>query len=100
LSYGWPGNVRELENTIEHAVVLARGSALEVVDLPGPLLDRPAAGAPAQDKTIVKNEARLLREVLEGCNWNKTVAATRLGISRSTLYEKIKKYQLHPPTVH
>ena len=100
MSYVWPGNVRELENTIEHAIVLAKGSAVEVVDLPGRLLDRPAADVPAQDKTIVKNEARLLREVLEGCNWNKTVAATRLGISRSTLYEKIKKYQLHPPTVH
>jgi two-component system response regulator HydG len=100
LSYGWPGNVRELENTIEHGVVLAKGSALEVIDLPGALVDRSAADAAAPDKTILKTEARLLREVLEECNWNKTVAATRLGISRSTLYEKIKKYQLHPPTVH
>ena len=100
LAYGWPGNVRELENTIEHAIVLAKGKAVEVFDLPGALVDRPAAEAPAPDKTIEKNEARLLREVLEECNWNKTVAATRLGISRSTLYEKIKKYQLYPPTVH
>ncbi len=100
LSYAWPGNVRELENTVEHAVVLAKGKAVEVVDLPGALIDRPAADTPAPDKTIVKNEARLLREVLEECNWNKTVAATRLGISRSTLYEKIKKYQLYPPTLH
>jgi two-component system response regulator HydG len=100
LSYGWPGNVRELENTVEHAVVLAKGKAVEVVDLPGALIDRPAADTQAPDKTIVRNEARLLREVLEECNWNKTVAATRLGISRSTLYEKIKKYQLYPPTVH
>ncbi|RPJ76989.1 MAG: sigma-54-dependent Fis family transcriptional regulator, partial [Desulfobacteraceae bacterium] len=100
LAYGWPGNVRELENTIEHAVVLAKGKAVEVFDLPGPLVDRPAAEAPAPDKTIEKNEARLLREVLEESNWNKTVAAARLGISRSTLYEKIKKYQLYPPTVH
>lgn len=100
LSYGWPGNVRELENTIEHAVVLAKGRAVEVIDLPGALIDRPAADTQAPDKTIVKNEARLLREVLEECSWNKTAAATRLGISRSTLYEKIKKYQLYPPTVH
>jgi two-component system response regulator HydG len=100
LSYGWPGNVRELENTIEHAVVLAKGGALEVIDLPGALIDRSAADASDPDKTIVKNEARLLREVLEECNWNKTAAATRLGISRSTLYEKIKRYQLYPPTVH
>jgi DNA-binding NtrC family response regulator/HAMP domain-containing protein len=100
LNYRWPGNVREIENTIEHAVVLAKGSAVEAVDLP-PLLTGSGAQAPlAASKTITDTEARLLREVLEECNWNKTEAATRLGISRSTLYEKIKKYQLNPPTVH
>ncbi|MGE5255156.1 MAG: sigma 54-interacting transcriptional regulator [Hyphomicrobiales bacterium] len=100
LNYQWPGNVRELENTIEHAVVLAKGQAVEAVDLP-PGLMRPAPeAAPPPSKTITDNEARLLREVLEECNWNKTEAALRLGISRSTLYEKIRKYQLNPPTVH
>ena len=73
---------------------------VEAVDLP-PLVTGPAAQASsAPSKTITDNEARLLREVLEECNWNKTEAALRLGISRSTLYEKIKKYQLSPPTVH
>jgi two-component system response regulator HydG len=102
LAYRWPGNVRELENTIEHAVVLAKGGAVEGVDLPPSLMVRAPAAEPAQaaSKTITGNEARLLREVLEECNWNKTLAAVRLGISRSTLYEKIKKYQLVPPTLH
>jgi two-component system response regulator HydG len=93
--------VRELENTIEHAVVLAKGKRVEGVDLP--LLVTAAQAAPASaapSKTITGNEARLLKEVLEECNWNKTEAAQRLGISRSTLYEKIKRYQLSPPTVH
>jgi two-component system response regulator HydG len=100
LNYRWPGNVRELENTIEHAVVLAKGSVIEAVDLP-PLVTGPAAQAPpVPSKSIIDNEARLLKEVLEECNWNKTEAAQRLGISRSTLYEKIRKYQLSPPTVH
>jgi two-component system response regulator HydG len=100
LNYRWQGNVRELENTIEHAVVLAKGNVVEAVDLP-PLVTGPAAqGPPAHSKSITDNEARLLREVLEECNWNKTEAAQRLGISRSTLYEKIKKYQLSPPTMH
>ena len=82
------------------AVVLAKGKALERVDLPAQVIGRSPADADGPDKTIVKNEARLMREVLEECNWNKTLAANRLGISRSTLYEKIKKYSLHPPTVH
>jgi len=100
LSYNWPGNVRELENTIEHAVVLAKGSAVEAVDLPSPVVSPVAEEPPASSKTITENEARLLREVLEECNWNKTTAALRLGISRSTLYEKIKKYQIFAPTLH
>ena len=96
----WTGNVRELENTIEHAVVLAKGKTVEAVDLPL-LVTKLADQAPnAPSKTITDNEARLLREVLEECNWNKTEAAQRLGISRSTLYEKIKKYQLNLPTMH
>ncbi len=101
LNYRWTGNVRELENTIEHAVVLAKGKSVEAVDLPL-LVSGPAAqqALPAHSKTITDNEARLLKEVLEECNWNKTEAAQRLGISRSTLYEKIKKYQLNPPTMH
>jgi transcriptional regulator with GAF, ATPase, and Fis domain len=101
LNYRWPGNVRELENTIEHTVVLAKGNAVEAVDLPPGMMIGPASeAAPPPSKTITDNEARLLREVLEECSWNKTEAALRLGISRSTLYEKIKKYQLNPPTVH
>jgi two-component system response regulator HydG len=100
LNYRWPGNVREIENTIEHAVVLAKASVVEAVDLPPLLAGSGAQASAAPGKTITETEARLLREVLEECNWNKTEAALRLGISRSTLYEKIRKYQLSPPTVH
>jgi len=100
LNHRWMGNVRELENTIEHAVVLAKGKSVEGVDLPLLVTGQTAKGPPAASKTITGNEARLLKEVLEECNWNKTEAAQRLGISRSTLYEKIKRYQLSPPTVH
>ncbi len=100
LNHRWAGNVRELENTIEHAVVLAKGKSVEGADLPLLVTGQAAKAQPAAGKTITGNEARLLKEVLEECNWNKTEAAQRLGISRSTLYEKIKKYQLNPPTVH
>ncbi len=100
LNHRWTGNVRELENTIEHAIVLAKGNAVEAVDLPSVVTGSGAQASPAPSRSIIDTEARLLREVLEECNWNKTEASLRLGISRSTLYEKIRKYQLRPPTVH
>jgi two-component system response regulator HydG len=98
LDYHWPGNVRELENTIEHAVVLSKGKRIEVPSLPTILASNdvsfatsPSAG---QLGTIVENEKQLLQDVLKECNWNKSRAALRLGISRSTLYGKLKKYQI------
>ena len=102
LNYAWPGNVRELENCIEHAVVLAPGKRIEASDLPGVL--HSSADAEITDTadtgTIEDNEARLLKEVLDDCDWNKKEAARRLGISRNTLYRKLKKYQISPPTLH
>jgi two-component system response regulator HydG len=102
MNYSWPGNVRELENCIEHAVVLAPGNRIEATDLPSVL--HPSADADVTDTmeigTIKDNEAKLLKEVLDDCDWNKKEAARRLGISRNTLYRKLKKYQISPPTVH
>ena len=103
LDYSWPGNVRELENSIEHAVVLAKGESIEVAELPSgisrPRLTPEETGT-AYQKTIVHNEKRLLQEVLAECGWNKKLAAKRLGISRSTLYDKIRKYEIIQPTIH
>jgi two-component system response regulator HydG len=101
LDYSWPGNVRELENCIEHAVVLARGKRIEVPDLPSMLQSAISPdGSPRHSGTIMETEARVLREVLEEVSWNKKQAARRLGISRSTLYRKLKKYGISPPTIH
>ena len=100
LDYHWPGNVRELENTIEHAVVLAKYKQIVVSDLPLTVTATSNEEPDATKQTIIENEAMLVRDVLEKCNWNKTIAAARLGISRSTLYEKLKKYQIHKHTVH
>ena len=95
----WPGNVRELENSVEHAVVLAKDSQIELKDLPSSLVDAPAPEFnPAP--TIIESEERLIREVLDACDWNKTEAARQLGISRSTLYEKLKRLQIINPTLH
>ena len=104
LDYPWPGNVRELENSIEHAVVLAKGDRIEASDLPSSLLMNTGASAKISDRSyrnssIIENEAMLLKDVLDECGWNKKEAARRLGISRSTLYGKLKKYQISP-TIH
>ena len=100
LDYLWPGNVRELENAIEHATVLAKGDRIEVTDLPQSLQDHVATPPAESPRTIEKNEISLLRDVLEECNWNKKRAARRLGISRGTLYNKLKKYQIEKITIH
>jgi transcriptional regulator with GAF, ATPase, and Fis domain len=103
LEYAWPGNVRELENSIEHAVVLAKSQLIEVADLPSGIHKAHAAAGETgagHPKTIVQNEKRLLQEVLAECGWNKKRAAQRLGISRSTLYDKIRKHEITQPTLH
>jgi DNA-binding NtrC family response regulator/HAMP domain-containing protein len=99
LDYSWPGNVRELENAVEHATVLARDNRIEVTDLPA-MLRNPVVSQTESHGTIQKNEINLLMDVLKECNWNKKQAALRLGISRGTLYNKLKKYQIDKPTVH
>ena len=104
LDYWWPGNVRELENSIEHAVVLANAKArrIEASDLPSRLYEAHSADSAGSynGRTILENEKRLLLDVLEECDWNKSQAAERLGISRSTLYGKLKKYQIAKPAAH
>ena len=100
LDYPWPGNVRELENSIEHAAVLAKQKNVEISDLPSAIRDAAPLVSLETTGTIVENEKKLLQEVLEECDWNKKKAAMQLGISRSTLYEKIKKYQIRRPTIH
>ena len=100
MGYPWPGNVRELENSVEHAVVLAKQQVIEPGDLPSAMIEALENTSPRERQTLTHNEEQLIRSVLEESGWNKTTAAVRLGISRSTLYEKLKKYRIHPPTVH
>jgi len=95
------GNARELENTIELAVSLLKGPRIEPSHLPGAF--RTVVSSPAQadrSPTIVQHERKLLEETMAECGWNKKKAAHRLGISRSTLYEKLKKYEIKPATKH
>lgn len=103
LNYPWPGNVRELENSVEHAVVLVKGSRVEAIDLPPSLLELGPQGVRGHFRglgTMAEKEQEVLKEVLEKCQWNKREAARHLGISRNTLYQKIKRYRIQRQTTH
>lgn len=100
LDYSWPGNVRELENSIEHAAVLAKGERIEVSDMPPFLRKTDTSVSNVARVTMLENEKMLLEDALDACDWNKKAAAQRLGISRSTLYSKMRKYQITRPTFH
>jgi PAS domain S-box-containing protein len=98
MSHRWPGNVRELENALEHALVLSRGAAIRGSHLPPELLGR--GGGQARGLVSVPlhsdQERELLQETLQGTGWNRSKAARRLGIDRTTLWRKIKEYGLEP----
>ena len=103
LDYDWPGNVRELENSVEHATVIVKGQYVEVSELPAVIQKSKPRVSKIENgshPSMVENEINLLKEVLAECNWNKKETAARLGISRSTLYEKLKKYNITKPTLH
>jgi DNA-binding NtrC family response regulator len=96
LRYDWPGNVRELENAMERAVALARGSRVELEDLPEEI--RQAFPRPVVDRETVQPLSEIEREyilaVLELNGGNQTRSAEQLGIGSATLYRKLKKYGL------
>jgi len=101
--YNWPGNVRELENCVERAVVLCRKSVIAPDDLPPSLLDSVTAGggalsAPPSGVTLAKAlespEKQIILARLQAHNGNRQATADDLGINRTTLYKKMKKYGL------
>lgn len=94
LRYSWPGNVRELRNVLERAMTFAEHGKIQSEDLPDYLLSQ--LSRPATEKISLAEDAELgaIKKALTQANGNKAKAARLLGISRSGLYEKIKKYQL------
>ncbi len=99
MNYNWYGNVRELENVIERAVVMATGPIITPTDLPVKLhqektLFRDTDETLFASASLYEQEKQLILQTLETTNWNKYKTAKLLGITRSTLYSKIEKYQL------
>lgn len=97
----WPGNVRELENVIERAVILCMGSYIAIEDLPPALaagLKKMSAPFPEQmnlaGRSLENIESQAIRDTLQQTRGNKTEAAKVLNITRTTLNNKIKKYNI------
>jgi len=107
--YDWPGNVRELENAIERAVVLCRRPQIDVEDLPEPIQLHRGTQSPVSSRAALLTgtsaplplhvalegpERQIIEEALRRNDWNRQATAAELDINRTTLYKKMRKYQL------
>ncbi|PWC91497.1 Fis family transcriptional regulator [Azospirillum sp. TSH100] len=98
MAYHWPGNIRELQNCVERAVIVARGSMVEVSDLPTYIFeDRPplaqAARLPADlDAELERIERKFLTDALQESGGVQANAAKRLGITERSLWHRVKKF--------
>ncbi|MBD3381015.1 MAG: PAS domain-containing protein [candidate division Zixibacteria bacterium] len=91
MNYDFPGNVRELENIAEHAFVLCRNSIISMNDLPENFKPQYEESIPAVN-SFEDLEARFLVEALKRNNWSRINTARELGIHKTTLWRKMKKY--------
>jgi DNA-binding NtrC family response regulator len=92
LSYHWPGNVRELEHSIEKAVILANKDVLSPDDFDFDVFFNPKHEI--ETYNLEENEKKLIVSALKEFNNNLSMVATKLGVTRSTLYRKIDKYEI------
>ena len=96
-NYSWPGNIRQLRNTIEHAVVLAKGNRITRRELPEELTysrRREGLHPSLYAQTLKEMEAQTIKEALQKLEGNKSKVAKMLGISRKALYKKMKNFHL------
>ena len=96
IAYDWPGNVRELENAIERAVAMGSGPIVHVGDLPSNLHYPSSERVPDNDELLPMEELerRAILRTLRETGGDKLAAARMLGIGKTTLYRKLKQYQV------
>jgi two-component system response regulator HydG len=99
MTYDWPGNIRELENAIERAVALGSGPILHAGDLPSNLQYNSAEKLPEGDELVPLEalERRAIFRALRETAGDKLAAARLLGIGKTTLYRKLKQYEMERP---
>ncbi len=99
-NYEWRGNVRELENVIERAVALAIGKKITIHDLPPNIQSSETASTPLptpfedEKLTLKEMEKRHILNTLESCDWNYEQACRQLEIGRTTLWRKLREYNI------
>ena len=92
-SNAWPGNIRQLRHAVEKAVIITDSDTIGTADLQ---LPAPPPAAAEAEGTIEAMERKMIRESIANCSGNLSLAAARLGISRQTLYNKMKRYGIEP----
>ncbi|MFC1852127.1 sigma-54 interaction domain-containing protein [candidate division CSSED10-310 bacterium] len=100
MNYSFPGNIRELENAIEHAFVICIDNLIQISDLPEQIItsrNRVDQKSAAVILPLENAESQTIRAVLEENDYSRSLSAKQLGISRNTLWRKMKKYGLTDP---
>ena len=91
-AHRWPGNLRELRNVLDYAAAMCRDGRITAADLPDALL---AGAEPAH--AGLPPEAQLLLQYLRAARWNVSAVAHQMGLSRMTLYRRMKRWHIEPP---
>lgn len=99
LRHDYPGNVRELQNLVEHAFVLCPGGQIREEHLPLDRLAPTPTPAPAPRISLADAERESILAALRDAGWNRTLAAARLGIHKTTLFRKIRKLGIELPRI-
>jgi len=110
MDYCWPGNIRQLENAVEHAFVMCFGESITIDDLPeeirsnhmgsipcSPERERYSTSMPAPPPRRAAINRETLLDTLNICYWNQSETARRLGVDRTTIWRKMKRWNLMPP---
>jgi len=91
MAYAWPGNIRELEHAVEHAFVICQGNTIHPSHLPGEIWQESSGKTPKNGSGI---EKKMILDMLEKTDWNKSKTARKLGIGRRTLYRKLDEFNI------